>query len=291
MRKKPGNRARILLTALLLSLAAAAGIGGMCYTEKQSSPAVLSVEQEKSDSASSETGSSGKPEEAKKSSPLSAKYSEKEENSDSVEKKKNSADEESTERGKEENKKEKGKQKENSGSSAFTQDIGKKTNGTGTASIPESEDSTGKSTESGKSDSPENSGAENSGQTFCVEHQWEPVLDTVHHNAVTHVVHHDPVWKQVHHDALVHEEPVLEYRTFCDLCGADLSGSDPAAHGCKGTWHTEAVQVGTTTVTDQEAYDESVLVREAWDEMVTDQEACDSLEITAYRCRICGVTR
>lgn len=125
------------------------------------------------------------------------------------------------------------------------------------------------------------------------EHIWVPITVTIHHDAVTHVVHHDAVTQTVHHDAVTHEEPVYDFRTICNTCGADITGHIPDHIGsvCLGTYGVQQVQTGVNVVTDQEAYDEEVVVQEAWDETVTDQAAYDDVVTTGYRCSTCGVTR
>lgn len=125
------------------------------------------------------------------------------------------------------------------------------------------------------------------------EHTWVPVTVTIHHDAVTHTVHHDAVTQTVHHDAVTHEEPVYEFRTICNTCGADITGHIPDHIGsvCIGTYGVQQVQTGVNVVTDQEAYDEEVIIQEAWDETVTDQAAYDDVVTTGYRCSICGAAK
>ena len=122
------------------------------------------------------------------------------------------------------------------------------------------------------------------------QHSWEPVTVTIHHDAVTHTVHHDAVTQTVHHDAVTHEEPVYEYRTICNTCGADITGHIPDHIGpvCQGSYSAQQVQTGVNVITDTEAYDEEVVVTEAWDETIVDQEAYDDVVTTGYRCTECG---
>ena len=122
------------------------------------------------------------------------------------------------------------------------------------------------------------------------QHSWEPVTVTIHHDAVTHTVHHDAVTQTVHHDAVTHEEPVYEYRTICNTCGADITGHIPDHIGpiCQGSYSAQQVQTGMNMITDTEAYDEEVVVTEAWDETIVDQEAYDDVVTTGYRCSECG---
>ena len=125
------------------------------------------------------------------------------------------------------------------------------------------------------------------------EHTWVPITVSIHHDAVTHTVHHDAVTQTVHHDAVTHEEPVYEFRTICNTCGADITGHIPDHIGsvCLGSYGVQQVQTGVNVVTDQEAYDEEVAVQDAWDETVTDQAAYDDVVTTGYRCSTCGMTR
>ena len=122
------------------------------------------------------------------------------------------------------------------------------------------------------------------------QHSWEPVTATTHHDAVTHTVHHDAITQKVHHDAVTHEEPVYEYRTICNTCGADITGHIPDHIGpvCQGSYSAQQVQTGVNVITDAEAYDEEVAVTEAWDETIVDQEAYDDVVTIGYRCTECG---
>lgn len=165
-------------------------------------------------------------------------------------------------------------------------------------------------------------------------HNWQPVYNTIHHDAVTH---QEPSYKTVHHDAVTHEEPVYEdvwvsetweqgaflgYKSVsysvivCNTCQAVFdNGAAFEAHAmgagggtCPGGYHTETrsyedtnqpvydsvyvpgywdkVQTGTTTVTDQAAYDEQVQ-----DGFITvvDREAYDET-VVSYSCS-CGATK
>ena len=105
------------------------------------------------------------------------------------------------------------------------------------------------------------------------EKVWhEPVYKTVHHPAET---------KVVHHDAVTHEEPIYETVGYyvCNQCGAELSDTNQleqhflANENCGSYRYKKGkVQIGTTTVVDKEAYDETVVVKEAWDEKVLVKE-------------------
>ena len=111
-------------------------------------------------------------------------------------------------------------------------------------------------------------------------HEWQPIYTTVHHDAVTH-----------QEQVKVGENPIMEDHMICD-CGVDLTamGYDAAiAHGYDNEHfgsYSQLVQVGTEPIyetqiiTDQEAYDEQVLVQNAYDEQV----------ISGYSCS-CGATK
>lgn len=118
-----------------------------------------------------------------------------------------------------------------------------------------------------------------------------------------HVHNWVPVTKVVHHDAVTHEEPVYETQTIvdqqaydettpayclCKNCGYTSNDDMTMIDHCAETGHcytvvpsqsvhhdavthTEQVQTGTRTVTDQAAYDETVT--------------------TGYRCSECGATK
>lgn len=98
-------------------------------------------------------------------------------------------------------------------------------------------------------------------------HDWVPVTTTVHHDAVYQTVHHDAV---------------VEYRSICNGCKADITGHE-REHMKDALLNGNAACGAYTNmpVTVQEAYDENVLVSEAWDETVT----------TGYRCSTCGATK
>ena len=137
-----------------------------------------------------------------------------------------------------------------------------------------------------------NGGGSSSGgssQTATHTHNWQPVYTTVHHDAVYTTVHHDAVTHQ--EQVKVGENPIMEVHELCD-CGVDfdyMTYEESLAHQYDNEHFgssTQLVQVGTEpiyetqTITDQEAYDEQVLVQDAYDEQV----------ISGYSCS-CGATK
>ena len=172
-------------------------------------------------------------------------------------------------------------------------------------------------------------GAEEYGDTApqVHEHTWEPVTETVIHEALTHTEYHEAVTHTVAHEAVTHtvyheeeghfeevcvreawEEPVYTYVDVCNGCGEEVTGSY-LYHECEnwGTYHAEPRQTGSTPheaefesrwVVDQEAYteivvdvpawEETVVDQEAWTEEVTDREAYAEEVIVYWRCEECG---
>ena len=102
----------------------------------------------------------------------------------------------------------------------------------------------------------------------------EAVYKTVNHPAETKKV------KVVDQEAYSYEEPVYEWRTFCNVCGADITTTcdeHMRAHMIAregGRYHDDYVQVGTKTVNvPEQSHYETVVVKEAWTEKVLVKEA------------------
>ena len=98
----------------------------------------------------------------------------------------------------------------------------------------------------------------------------EAVYKTVNHPAETKKV------KVVDQEAYSYEEPVYEWRTFCNACGEDITYN--LVQHCKennhGRYHDDYVQVGTKTVNvPEQSHYETVVVKEAWTEKVLVKEA------------------
>ena len=106
-----------------------------------------------------------------------------------------------------------------------------------------------------------------------------PITKTVHHDPTGH---YEPVYKTV---TDYQDQPVYEYRTICNKCGADCT-NDPVLHSaeCGGGYSNKKIQTGTQRVavgTHQEQTETRwVQDSAAWDETVT----------TGYKCS-CGATK
>ena len=158
-------------------------------------------------------------------------------------------------------------------------------------------------------------------------HSWEPVTETVCHEAVTHPVYHEAITHMVHHEEVSHmetweeeghyedvcvseawEEPVYIYVDVCNGCGQEVWDSY-LDHECEswGSYHAEKRQVdtifhdaeyetvwivdreaGEERIVDEEAWDEVVIDEEAWIETVVDQPAWEEVRITGWYCPECG---
>ena len=101
-------------------------------------------------------------------------------------------------------------------------------------------------------------------------HDWVAEYKTVHHDAETHIVHHDAVY----------ENQTL-YSTFCNTCNAELEEGKAQEH---------ISQTGHAGFTKNVPHVESVLVKQAWDETITDKEAYDETVLVDYKCASCDAT-
>ena len=107
--------------------------------------------------------------------------------------------------------------------------------------------------------------------------QKQTGTQTIHHDAVTHVVHHDAVTHVVHHPAVTHGG------IKCNVCGRvfDVNdyGSPDAAGEAFGvhvrTDHKGGGSYTVISITDSQAWDETVVDQGAYDETVVDQGAWD----------------
>lgn len=129
------------------------------------------------------------------------------------------------------------------------------------------------------------------GSSAVHTHAWTAVY-------TTETVHHDAVYQTVHHDAIMHEEPQYTAYVVCNTCGAQfLTDSELNTHqtstkeynasggviSMHGGSKVVRIKTGTITVTDQEAYDEEVLVSAAYDEEIQ--------TLSGYQCSGCGAFR
>ena len=145
--------------------------------------------------------------------------------------------------------------------------------------------SSGNSNSGGSSNS--NSGSGNGGNSPNSRSNQSSYVDPhagkTWHDAVYKTVNHPAVTKQikvVDQEAYSYEEPVYDWRTFCNTCGEDITGNVTAhqkAHyfaNETGGYHDDYVQVGTKTVNvPEKSHEETVVVTEAWTEQVLVKEA------------------
>lgn len=99
------------------------------------------------------------------------------------------------------------------------------------------------------------------------EHDWIDELETVHHDAVTHIVSHPAEYKTV-----------TNYHTICNICEAIIDS--------KTAEHT--IDTGHSSWTTDVPVLENELVSEAYDETIIDQDAYDETVIKQQRCKKCG---
>lgn len=111
----------------------------------------------------------------------------------------------------------------------------------------------------------------------------DPHAGKTWHNAEYRTVYHPAETKQVKvvdQEGYSYEEPVYAWRTFCNVCGADITENcqihmkEHALAGEGGRYHDDYVQVDSKTVTvPEQSHMETVTVKEAWTERVLVREA------------------
>ena len=103
------------------------------------------------------------------------------------------------------------------------------------------------------------------------------------HNAVYKTINHPAETKEVKvvdQEAYSYDEPIYGWRTFCNVCGADITETcqshmkEHALAGEGGRYHDEYVQVDSKTISVLEkSHTETVVVKEAWTEKILVKEA------------------
>ncbi len=194
-----------------------------------------------------------------------------------------------------------------SSSSSNNSSSSSSSNSNKTSSSGSTSSSSGSSYSSNSGSSSSNSSSSSSSTTTHT-HDWVAEYTTVHHDAVTKVVHHDAVthteqvWVQ---DSAAWDEQVKSSYSVvvCNGCGAEFANDNAwESHSVSylengdishGGYHVDVRYNYTTvhhdatghyetkTVTDQAAYDETVVVTAAYDEQV----------ISGYKCSTCNETK
>ena len=103
------------------------------------------------------------------------------------------------------------------------------------------------------------------------------------HNAVYKTINHPAETKEVKvvdQEAYSYDEPIYGWRTFCNVCGADITETcqshmkEHALEGEGGRYHDEYVQVDSKTISvPEKSHTETVVVKEAWTEKILVKEA------------------
>ena len=103
------------------------------------------------------------------------------------------------------------------------------------------------------------------------------------HNAVYKTINHPAETKEVKvvdQEAYSYDEPIYGWRTFCNVCGADITENcqshmkEHALAGEGGRYHDEYVQVDSKTISvPEKSHTETVVVKEAWTEKILVKEA------------------
>ena len=106
---------------------------------------------------------------------------------------------------------------------------------------------------------------------------------TTWHNAVYKTINHPAETKEVKvvdQEAYSYDEPIYGWRTFCNVCGADITENcqshmkEHALAGEGGRYHDEYVQVDSKTISvPEKSHTETVVVKEAWTEKILVKEA------------------
>ena len=103
------------------------------------------------------------------------------------------------------------------------------------------------------------------------------------HNAVYKTINHPAETKEVKvvdQEAYSYDEPIYGWRTFCNVCGADITENcqshmkEHALAGEGGRYHDEYVQIDSKTISvPEKSHTETVIVKEAWTEKRLVKEA------------------
>lgn len=98
-------------------------------------------------------------------------------------------------------------------------------------------------------------------------HEWSPLTETVHHDAVTSTAKHPAEYAQQ-----------TACHTICNECGEVIDNAAEA--------HIEAT--GHSGYTANVPREETVLVKDAWSEAVVVQDAYDEVKVNGSICLGCG---
>ena len=142
----------------------------------------------------------------------------------------------------------------------------------------------GKNSGSGNTNSGSNNGNNSSNNNSSSQSSAaDPHAGKTWHEAVYKTINHPAETKQVKvvdQEAYSYEEPIYEWRTFCNVCGADITEDctpHMKAHALAregGRYHDDYVQVGSETINvPEQSHMETVVVKEAWTEKMLVKEA------------------
>ena len=104
--------------------------------------------------------------------------------------------------------------------------------------------------------------------TTC-QHEWEEVRQTIHHDPVTHEVNHEAQYRTV-----------TKYHTVCNVCNEKID-NQIAEHKEKTGHYSWSTNV---------PFEEKELVSEAYTQTVTDQDAWDEQIVMGRKCKKCGTS-